>query len=127
MILVDTSVWIAAFRGQDPESEKLKGLLDSDSVALAAPVRIEILSGARTNDLARLKRTLSALPRFTPSPTCWERIEVWVEEATRAGQRFALGDLIIASVAAEFDLPLWSLDADFKRMEVLGFVQLHTP
>ncbi|MGH9422309.1 MAG: PIN domain-containing protein, partial [Thermoanaerobaculia bacterium] len=54
MIFVDTSVWVEALRsGDSPVAEHLTRLLDSDDVALAAPVRIEILVGASNRDNPR--------------------------------------------------------------------------
>lgn len=126
MILVDTSVWIAAFRrGQGEEAAHLRSLLDANEVAMAPPIRIELLSGSSAADLPRLRRVLSALPLFGPSAESWERMEGWVEKAVVAGRRFAVADLLIAAVAAEGDLAIWSLDRDFAEMAALGFVQLH--
>ena len=128
MILVDTSVWIEAFRrAKSAEASHLRILLDAGEVAMTPPIRIELLSGSGAADLPRLRRVLSALPLFSPSEKCWERIEGWVESAVRAGRRFAVADLLIAAVAAESDLAIWSLDADFAEMAALGFVVVHEP
>lgn len=124
MIAVDTSVWIDFFRGREPVASALIALLDRDEVALPAPVRIELLSGVRAVEQARLSRLLSALPVMSPSPVVWARIETWVVAATAAGHRFGLGDLLIAAIASEQAIPVWSLDSDFARMEKLGFVKL---
>ena len=126
MILVDTSVWIAAFRhGSGAAAEQLRHLLDTDAVAMAAPVRVEILSGASASDLPRLRRVLSALPLFHPTTETWTRIESWIERAVRAGQRFGVADLLIASLAADRAFEVWSLDRDFARMAALGFIEVH--
>ena len=126
MIFVDTSVWIAAFRRRpSPEAERLSALLDRDEVALAAPVRIELLSGASKADFPRIARALSALPVFYPNDDTWPRIESWVERAIRAGERFGFADLLIGVIAAERAGSIWSFDADFARMARIGLVRLY--
>ena len=123
MIFVDTSIWVAAFRSNEgPEGTRLRALLDGDAVALAAPVRIEILVGAGNRARPKLRRVLSALPLFYPTDAAWERIDEWTDRAGRAGERFGFADLLIGAIAAENDSPIWSLDLDFVRMAKLGFV-----
>ena len=52
-------------------------------------------------------------------------IERWVTEAADKGQRFGVGDLLIAALAAERNALVWSLDADFERLARLKLVQLY--
>jgi predicted nucleic acid-binding protein len=126
MILVDTSVWIDYFRGSDRRlTSQLHELLEDDQVALAAPVKIEILSGSSAKDLTALRRVLQALPLLIPTQSTWERMEGWTEKAVIKGERFGVADLLIAGLAADSDIPLWSKDEDFKRMQKLGFIRLY--
>jgi predicted nucleic acid-binding protein len=127
MIFVDTSIWVEALRqGESPEAQHLSALLDDRAVALAVPVRIEILAGASTEDRVKLRRTLSALPLFHPAGSTWRLVESWIDRASAAGERFGFADLLIGAIAAEQEGELWSRDADFQRMARVGLVRLHT-
>ncbi len=128
MIVVDTSVWIAAFRNdQSKEARHLCTLLDADEVALPAPVRVEILAGASRANRAQLRRTLSALPVFYPSEATWIRIESWLDAISSAGDWFGMGDLLIAAISADREDAVWSLDSDFSRMDKLKLIKLYRP
>ncbi|HEX5715033.1 MAG TPA: PIN domain-containing protein [Thermoanaerobaculia bacterium] len=128
MIFVDTSVWIAAFRvASGLEATHLRDLLDADEVALAAPVRIEILIGSSLQDRPRLRRVLSALPTFYPVDSTWVLIDSWLDKASKAGEQFGFADLLIAALAAQQGAAVWSLDGDFRRMADCGLVPQHLP
>ena len=125
MIVVDTSVWVAAFRGDAPIGAELVRLLDEDLAALTSPVRLELLGGSRPSELSQLRRVLGAVPSFVPSLDGWKKVETWIEKATRAGQRFGVLDLLIGATAEEHRASVWSLDSEFERMAKLRFVKLH--
>ncbi len=128
MIAVDTSVWVAALRSSSgPEAGVLAGLLDADEVALPVPVRVELLAGASNRDRPGLVRALSALPLLYPTDDTWKLIGGWVNGAAPQGQRFGMGDLLIAAVTHEAGALLWTLDADFDRMASLELVKLYEP
>lgn len=93
-------------------------------MALAAPVHLELLSGASNATHAKLRRVLSALPIIFPSRDTWKLVEGWIERAVQRGERFGLGDLLIGAVAAERGGLIWSLDSDFTRMARLRMVRL---
>ena len=126
MILIDTSVWVSVMRSKAcPEAATFASLLDADRVLLAAPVRTELLSGARGDDQPRLRRTLTALPVVYPTDVTWPLMDQWTEQACNRGQRFGVGDLLIGALAREAGALIWSLDADFGRMARLKFVELY--
>ena len=123
-MFVDTSVWVAAQRdGKGAEATTLRGLLNADEVALAWPVRYELLAGVAKRHRPALKHALGGLPLAIPTEDTWRLIDGWLGPAADAGHRFGLPDLLIAAVANEQGAIVWSLDRDFEAMEKLGFVQ----
>ena len=128
MIVVDTSVWIAAFRSAaSREAHVLADLLDRDEVALPVVVRLELIGGASRADRPGLRRLLSALPLLYPTDDTWQIMDGWVDRAAEAGRRFGFGDLLIGALAAETGALVWSLDSDFARMESLDLIARYDP
>jgi len=126
VIVVDTSVWVEAVRRPKGATQfTLKQLIEADEVALALPVRIELMAGIARKDRRAFRRALSGLPVLFPTEDTWRLIESWVAPAADKGQRFGATDLLIAGLAHEAGALVWSLDADFDRLETLGFVQTY--
>ena len=118
-VLVDTSVWIKFFRfSTAAESLHLDALLQAKAVCTCAPIRVEILSGAR-NDRERLhlRELFSAIPMKEPPVDFWEKVEEARFTLARKGHQASLVDLIIASTAAHHQVPLWTLDEDFASIQ----------
>ena len=126
MIVADTSIWIEAERKPEgPVAGALRELVDADLLALALPVRLELVAGVARRNRKTLVRALTALPVLRPTDETWQRIERWVPMAADRGERFAVTDLLVAALAADIDALVWSLDDDFARMERLKMVRRH--
>ncbi len=127
MIVVDTSVWVAALRTAGSEAETLRLLLDEDEVLLPVPVKIELLSGTSKRDRAALRSALSALPLAYPTDETWRLMDGWTDRTARAGAAFGFGDLLIAAIAHEAGALVWSLDAAFERLQRMRLIDLYQP
>ena len=125
MIVVDTSVWVAATR-QKAVAETLGQLIEADEVTLALPVRLELWTGVARQDRKAFLRTYGALPQLHPTEDTWRVLPEWIEKAKDAGETFTICDLLIASLAEEIGGLVWSLDKDFERMERLKLVSLYS-
>ena len=124
MIVVDSSVWILALRSRtSPEAITLGSLLEADEVALAVPVRTELLMGVRGADRATLANALRCVPMLYPTDETWRTIDAWTARASKAGHTFAIGDLLIGAMTSEIGGLIWSHDSDFRRMEELDLVR----
>ena len=126
MIVADTSVWIDAHRHPAGSTARtLNALLDADEIALALPVRLELVAGVARRDRPALVRALSGLPLLRPSDETWQVIEQWVPAAADKGHRFGLSDLLIAALAHDIGGLVWSLDADFTTLARLKMARLY--
>jgi len=126
VIVADTSVWVAATRAPASEDANILGqLIQSDDLLLPLPVRLELIAGLTRKDRKTFTKALTALPVLHPTDETWTRLEGWVAPAADAGHRFAVTDLLIASLAEDVGALVWSLDADFRRLARLGFVRLY--
>lgn len=124
MIVVDTSIWIRALRSAAAaEAITLRSLLEADEVALAVPVRSELLMGARPADRTTLERQLNGVPLLYPSDESWRTLDRWTRIASRSGARFSISDLLIGVLTSEIGGLVWSADSDFARMAALNLVQ----
>lgn len=110
-------------RPQSPRAVVFRSLLDADLVAVALPVRFELMSGVKKKQRAGFRRALSALPVLRPTDETFRLLESWIEPAADAGFRFGVTDLTIAALAHELEALVWSLDDDFEAMERLGMIR----
>lgn len=117
MILVDSSVWIDYFNGNDtPETAKLDGLLGVEPIAIGDIILTVVLQGFRNDqDYETAKNLLISLTIYRLLNT-----ELAVKSADNYRQLRKQGitirktiDVIIATFCIEDDLPLLFSDKDF--------------
>lgn len=120
-MLVDTSVWVDFFNGQDSaEALRLtRAVSDGETIRLAGIVVTEILLGLRTE--AAAQRVASALEAFDwlPEPAR----EDYVEAAALYRRCRANGvtirstiDCLIARLCVRDEVPLLTRDRDFRAI-----------
>jgi predicted nucleic acid-binding protein len=121
MILVDTSVWVRALRRRaSQERQELDHLLSEDQVATTDLIVAEVLQGARSDsDFRRVAERFEALNFFHADSQVWLRAATLSFDLKRRGLTTALSDVVIATVALEHDLELYTIDSDFERISGL--------
>src|SRR5690242_15412077 len=117
MILVDSSVVIDALRKPDP---KLQGLFNSFQPAICGIALAEILHGARDPaDYAKLLAALGAFPHVAMPESIWQIVGRNLWNLCSKGVTVPFQDVIIATVAIENGLELWTRDAQFQMVQVI--------
>lgn len=115
MILADTSIVIEFLRTADP---KLRHLIVHSPAAICGVTRAEVLHGAR--DASHRHQLLTALNMFAGlaiPEVFWDRVGDHLAELRSAGVTVPLADVLIATVAIENDIALWTRDNHFSVIQ----------
>lgn len=117
-VLVDTSVWIDYFRGDERTVAALDELMAADRVVLLDVIQGELTRGVRTEREASVIHDLRGIfPCLSPPDDAWERAGVLCAEARREGFLPGLADAYIAWCAAFDRVSIWTGDKHFKRIQ----------
>ena len=125
MYLVDTSVWINFFRGNDtPLVKVLKELLTGDQIVGIAPIILqEILQGANSEErFDKWQKYFSELHCYSAAVPLESHIAAarLYQTCTSAGKTpRSSNDCLIARIAIEHDLILLADDRDFAIISSL--------
>jgi len=115
MILVDTSVLVDYLRAP---SDRVLQILEAHA-AICGVIYAEILAGARSrSDAARFAAALDGL-QYLPTPeAAWEDLGDNLARLRAAGISVPLSDALIATLAIENDLEVWTRDGHFERIRL---------
>lgn len=121
-VVVDTTVWIDFFRGRNaPVLTAMRHLLRSHQVVMVGMVMAEVLQGIRTaTELEEAQDHLAALPYFEMTAETWHVAAALSRTLRRGGHTLPLSDLIIAALAMQHDLAVYSTDPHFLRIPGLA-------
>jgi predicted nucleic acid-binding protein len=116
LVLIDTSVWISAFRPRTSKKarEQVGRMLDEDRVATCGIVIAELLSGTRSRtEYRELSADLNALHYLTTPESVWQKVSELGYKLRTKGLHVPIADLLIAQVAIDNDCTLLHMDSHF--------------
>lgn len=118
MVLIDSSVWIAAWRGSDDAvTATLSMLVESGDARINPLIRVELLQGAKGNrhqeTIGRLLHPVVALP--LPEDV-WNDAPKLYLKCRKAGLNLTTIDCLLANHALSERIPIWSLDHIFEKI-----------
>lgn len=127
-VLIDSSIWIAGLSARAPQSLRttLIALIEAKRAAVTEVIRLEVMAGARSEKhLADLRADFDALQCLTMTTPEWRKAEEIGFTLGRHGLAVASADLMIATVAVSYGVPLWHADRDFEHVRRIA-MGLHT-
>jgi predicted nucleic acid-binding protein len=114
-ILVDSSVWIAFFRGSLPR-DGIFNLIDANQICTNDLILSEIVPALLMKKERSLVDTLTRLDRSPLSIEWQEIISYQVKNLQKGIHKVGIADLIIMQNVIQKNLMLFTLDTHFKLM-----------
>jgi predicted nucleic acid-binding protein len=129
MVLVDSSIWIEAARRDGDLAAKvgLESLLGEYEAVLCAPVRLEVLGGARKLERERLEHGFSCLPYLQVLDKDWRMAVENAWKLRDAGLSVPWNDVLIATLAVRADMRAYAKDKHFEGMAPILGLRLYEP
>jgi predicted nucleic acid-binding protein len=123
-ILVDSSVWIAFFRGSLPR-DALFNLIDTNQICTNDLILSEIVPSLLIKKERSLVETLTKLERSALSIE-WQEITLYqVKNLQKGIHKVGIADLIIMQNVIQNNLMLFTLDAHFSLMSEVFPLRLY--
>ena len=126
-VIVDSSVWIAFFRGRPEDktiSDALDYLLSGDEVLINDIILTELIPFLNVRGEIEKASGLSILP--APSlETDWNELRKLQETCIRSGiNKVGIPDVMVAQQAMRLDVPLFSIDKHFPLISQIAPLRL---
>ncbi|MDO3378279.1 type II toxin-antitoxin system VapC family toxin [Geoalkalibacter halelectricus] len=116
-VLIDTSVWIAFFRKNEPYHSLVSQWMDDDQVVCCGFILAELIQGAKSDkELAVLEDFLQVFPFIPESPELWVAAGKLSYQLRRKGVTVGLSDCLIAVAAASDNAQVATLDNHFDAL-----------
>jgi predicted nucleic acid-binding protein len=119
LVLIDTSGWICFFsrRGYEEMKKQISTLLDEDRVAIAGPILIELIQGARNEEeKEKVNGYVKGLHWLQVTDDHWHQSADFAFKLRRKGITSSAIDVLIATLAMDYQCSLLHKDSDFDQI-----------
>lgn len=114
MIAIDSSAFIAYLQNETNHiTEKVERALETNNAILPPVVVVELLSDPILS--AEVIYNIAALPTLEPKPGYWIRAGKTRSVILKRKLKARLADTLIAQMCIDYNIPLLTMDNDFKN------------
>jgi len=119
MLIADTSVWIDFLTGSESsQGRRMRQAISDQEVIVVDPILLEIMSGARSDNVARTQRLIEAQihEALFPKLDWLDAAAIYRELRWRGVTIRSQIDALIAAVAIRLDVPVLHRDRDYTQI-----------
>ncbi|HRP03232.1 MAG TPA: PIN domain-containing protein [Candidatus Kapabacteria bacterium] len=115
MILVDTNIIIDYWR---QPNDRIRKILIENDVYICGVIKTELLYGSKdVNQYHKIKEAISDFPIIDLYPLFWDELGYNLFTLKKSGLTVPIQDAMIATLAINFDLKLWTNDKHFFHIQ----------
>jgi predicted nucleic acid-binding protein len=115
-VLIDTSAWVAFFRGSVPGRSEVRALVTENRAVRCGPVELELRRGLRRSEAAAVLGVWSAVPPLAVEAIDFTSAGDLLRDLRENGTTMPSIDGLIAALALRYEVPLLSLDHHFAMV-----------
>lgn len=125
-ILPDTCIWIEYFKaGASPLKQALPRLLLNDNIFICGPVLYELTQGLQSDkERISVMDGLNSLEYIEMSKDLWNKAGELSSTLRKEGKTIPFSDILIASIAIENNLSVFTIDKHFDGMPNLKIYRI---
>jgi predicted nucleic acid-binding protein len=126
MTLIDTSAWIEFLRKQGTPAVKSRvaALIELDQACYCGPVEFELLTGAKSREIADVKTALGFSTLLEFSRACWQQAAEIEKQLRARGVTVPRDDIFVSAAALQHGVSILSCDPHFALMRDRGKLPL---
>jgi len=124
MVLVDSSVWIEYFRGNESVLQ-LNDLIETNNICINDLILAELIPSIIHTNEDELKELLMSVTKIRLDINWNQIIQMQIENLRNGINKVGIADLIIAQNAIDNDLVLYAVDKHFPLMSTVLGIRLY--
>ena len=126
-VIADTCVWIEFFKSRSGSviGKELEELIVNDSVCVSGIIVYELTQGVKSDaEKAKIINALSNLKCMEMSKHLWQKAGDISGLLRKNGLNIPLSDILIASIAIEHNLSVFTIDGHFEKIPGLNIYKI---
>lgn len=122
-VLIDTCAWIDFFKSQTGSlGDQVAELIEANQAAITGVVIAELLQGIKHEyEGKRLSVLLKSIHYLSTEDSDWLEAGQLAQQLRNKGLTLPLTDVLIATIAQRYAVPVLTLDKHFQYLPVVGF------
>lgn len=127
-VVIDTSMWIAYFKGSAPYASVVERLVLEERAVTTGLILAELLQGVKSErEIRMIIEVFAGLPTLEITTELWRSAGQMAHTMRRQGVTIPLTDMALAALARSYRLPVYSLDKHFAHIPGVELYAIPSP